>query len=103
VRRTRSDKTTLPNRSIVIEQTIQIFGSLLVLAAFAAVQAGRLNAKSMPYLVLNVAGSGILAIQALVAQQWGFLLLEGVWALVSLASLILALIRRAEAKRPGLK
>jgi hypothetical protein len=69
-------------------QLIQVAGSLLVLAAFAASQAGRLETRSRLYLVLNLVGSGTLAVQAAVTSQWGFLLLEGVWALVSLAGLV---------------
>lgn len=69
-------------------QVVQVVGSVLVLAAFAASQAGRLDQKSLRYLVLNALGSGTLAVQAAVTRQWGFLLLEGVWALVSLAGLV---------------
>jgi hypothetical protein len=69
-------------------QTVQIVGSLLVLAAFAAAQAGRLDPHSTRYLVLNLLGSGVLAIEAAATAQWGFLLLEGVWAIVSLAGLL---------------
>lgn len=51
---------------------------MLVLAGFAAAQRGLLDQKSRRYLVLNLIGSGILAVDAVVEQQWGFLLLEGV-------------------------
>ncbi|MFI9274690.1 hypothetical protein ACIGXM_28870 [Kitasatospora sp. NPDC052896] len=74
-----------------MEQLIQIIGSILVLIPFALAQRGRLNTKSRGYLVLNLAGSGVLAAQAAVTAQWGFLLLEGVWALVSLAGLVTVL------------
>ena len=74
---------------------IQVIGSLLVLAGFALAQWGVLNPKSPTYLVLNVVGSGILAVDAVVEAQWGFLLLEGVWAIVSLVSLIGVLHVRA--------
>ena len=67
---------------------VQIVGSLLVLAGFALAQWGILDPKSVWYLVLNVIGSGILAVDAVVEAQWGFLLLEGVWSIVSLIGLI---------------
>lgn len=75
-----------------MEQAIQIFGSLLILAPFVLAQTRRLSTDSVAYLTLNMAGSTILAVDAAHGRQWGFLLLEGVWALVS----VLALIRRAK-------
>jgi hypothetical protein len=38
--------------------------------------------------VLNLVGSGILAVIAIIERQWGFLVLEGSWAPLSLGSLI---------------
>jgi hypothetical protein len=67
--------------------TIQIIGSLAVLAGFALSQWGILDPKSVTYLTVNAAGSGILAADAMIEAQWGFLLLEGAWAAVSLISL----------------
>lgn len=67
---------------------VQIVGSLLVLAAFVAAVLGRLEQSSYRYLLLNAGGSAVLAATAIVRREWGFLLLEGVWALVSLGSLV---------------
>src|SRR5690348_1383859 len=64
-------------------QLLQLLGALMVLAGFAMVQFGVVRATSVRYLALNLAGSSILAVLALDDRQWGFLLLEGVWALVS--------------------
>ncbi|WP_349899752.1 CBU_0592 family membrane protein [Parafrigoribacterium soli] len=77
---------------------IQVTGSLLVLAGFALAQWGILDQKSLRYLVLNAVGSTVLAVNAIFEQQWGFLLLEGVWALVSAVSLVLVVrgLRAAE-------
>ena len=63
--------------------TVQIAGALAILAAFALAQAGALDQHSRRYLVLNLAGSAVLAVDAYVERQWGFLLLEGAWAVVS--------------------
>lgn len=78
----------------VADQVTQVVGSLLILAAFAASQRGRLHARSLPYILLNLVGSAVLAVEAVIARQWGFLLLEGVWAVVSAAGLIGVLRRR---------
>jgi hypothetical protein len=69
-------------------QAIQIVGALLVVAAFAALQFGYMRAHSRLYLVLNLVGSATLSVLAFADQQWGFLLLEGVWSVVSLWSLV---------------
>jgi len=47
--------------------------------------------KSLRYLILNVVGSTVLAVDAVIERQWGFLLLEGVWAIVSAVSMITVL------------
>jgi hypothetical protein len=73
-----------------VDQVIQIVGALLILAAFTAVQAERMRPDSRLYLALNLVGSAILAVLALAASQWGFVLLEGVWAVVSAWGLIAA-------------
>lgn len=69
-------------------QVVQVAGSLLILVPFVLAQLGRLTPSSFQYVVLNLVGSTVLAIDAARGHQWGFLLLEGVWALVSLASLV---------------
>jgi hypothetical protein len=72
-------------------------GALLVLIAYAAALAGKLDQTSLIYLVMNLVGSATLAVLALIGSQWGFLLLEGVWALVSAWSLAQALRGRSPA------
>ena len=78
-------------------QVIQIIGALVILGAFAASQLGELPTDSRLYLLLNVVGSAILAVLAVVEGQIGLLLLEGVWALVSAWSLFVLLGEEAEA------
>ncbi|MFL5872625.1 MAG: hypothetical protein ACJ75T_03985 [Solirubrobacterales bacterium] len=74
-----------------MDQLIQVVGALLILAGFAAVQFERMRPDSRLYLALNLAGSAILAVLAWIETQWGFLLLEGVWAIVSAWGLWVAL------------
>jgi hypothetical protein len=71
-----------------VSQVVQIVGALLILAAFAGAQFGWVDTQSRLYLVLNLVGSAVLAVLAWSDDQWGFLLLEGVWALVSAWSLL---------------
>ena len=53
-----------------------------------------LDQHGLPYLTLNLTGSALLAALAWVETQWGFLLLEGVWALVSASGLAARLRHR---------
>jgi uncharacterized membrane protein YccC len=79
---------------------IEVGGSLLILSAFAATQTGRLSPHSVRYLLLNIVGSAVLAVIALLHQSWGFLLLEGSWAIISTASL-LRMARRDDGAATG--
>jgi hypothetical protein len=72
----------------MLEQLLQLLGAILVLAGFTLAQLQRLDPQSLPYLVLNAVGAGILAVLAFSGEQWGFLLLEGVWTIVSVAGLV---------------
>ena len=69
-------------------QLVSVLGSLLVLAAYVASQFGYLSAKGLAYAFANIVGSGILAVVAALETQWGFLVLEGAWALVSLVAVV---------------
>lgn len=71
-----------------MEQIFQIGGAILILLAFGGAQRGTMTPHSRIYLVLNVVGSAILTVVALIDSDWGFLLLEGVWVLVSVWGLI---------------
>ena len=66
-----------------MEQVVQVIGALLILSGFVLAQVGVLVPRSYTYLVLNTVGSAILTVLAYHERQWGFLLLEGVWCVVS--------------------
>jgi hypothetical protein len=71
-----------------VDQVIQVLGALMILVAYAAAQTGRWSTDALVYLWLNLVGSAILAVLAAISENWGFLLLEGVWAIVTAASLL---------------
>jgi hypothetical protein len=74
---------------------VQIVGSLLILAAFVASLIGWLRQSSYLYLVLNAVGSAVLTATAVISREPGFILLEGVWAVAS----VISIVRRASGER----
>jgi hypothetical protein len=78
------------------EQLIEIAGAVMILSAFALAQFRGLDRHGYPYLLLNLAGSVVLAGLAGIHQQWGFLLLQVVWGIVSVGG-IFGLLRRGGA------
>jgi hypothetical protein len=79
-------------------QIVSLAGALLILLPFAASQLNRLAIKSVSYQTLNLVGSAALTAVAIINRQDGFILLEGVWALVSVYGL--ASVIRYHADQP---
>jgi hypothetical protein len=75
----------------MVVQAISVIGALLILGAFAANLLQWMNTSNLWYSLLNFVGSAILMVIAVIDQQYGFILLEGTWALVSLWGIIAAL------------
>jgi hypothetical protein len=71
-----------------MDQVIQIVGALLILAGFVLAQWRVWTTDSWAYLIVNLVGAAILAVLGGLAGQWGFLLLEGVWTLVTAWSIL---------------
>lgn len=69
-------------------QVVSLIGAMTILAAFTLQQFGRWRAQDLNYLLCNVLGAFTLSVVAWMERQWGFLLMESVWTLVSLYGLI---------------
>jgi membrane-bound ClpP family serine protease len=69
-------------------QVISVLGAMAILLAYAANQFRFIGPENLSYALLNFIGSFVLAVIAVIEVQWGFILLEGVWALVSLWGIV---------------
>ena len=72
----------------MLYQLASLVGAALILVAYVAYQRGRLGREHRSYNALNFVGSAILAWVAIVDRRWGFIVLEGAWALLSLPALL---------------
>lgn len=78
-----------------LDQILSVIGALLILAAFALNSVERLSSRSRIYLWLNFVGASLVTYTAVVHVQYGFVLLEGTWALIALFALVRAFLRRS--------
>lgn len=69
-------------------QIISVVGALLILLAFGLINSGRVRPRNLSYIAMNFVGSGLLAWVAIVDRRVGFILLETVWAVMSLLPLL---------------
>jgi hypothetical protein len=66
-----------------VNLTLQFLGAACILLPFALLQASRLSQHAYAYLTLNLVGSALLTAVAVVDGQWGFVILQTVWSLVT--------------------
>jgi hypothetical protein len=62
---------------------LQFIGAIIILVPFALLLLGHMARQGAAYLWLNLIGSTLLAIDAWLQRQWGFIILQAVWALVA--------------------
>jgi hypothetical protein len=71
-------------------QIASLAGAVLILSAYVALQLGWLSATDRMYNLLNLVGAALLAWVAITDRRIGFILLEVIWAAVSIPPLIRA-------------
>ncbi|HET6231205.1 MAG TPA: hypothetical protein VFE05_14120 [Longimicrobiaceae bacterium] len=69
-------------------QVVSIIGAVLILSAYFSYQRGWMGREHRLFSALNLAGSSLLTWVAIIDRRWGFVLLEGAWALLSIPALI---------------
>lgn len=69
-------------------QASALVGAVLILGAFTALQLRFTTSAGAGYLWANFVGSSVLAVVAIIDRRLGFILLELVWAGVSLWSIL---------------
>ena len=69
-------------------QLVSLTGAALVLIGYAALQTGKLGRDDRLFNLLNFVGSGLLSWVAIADRRWGFIVLEVLWALLSVPPLL---------------
>jgi hypothetical protein len=72
----------------LVRQLASFVGAMLILFAYAGHQMKWMDSRKASYNILNAIGSGILAYIAFHPFQIGFVVLETVWALISIYALL---------------
>ncbi len=72
----------------VFLQTLSLLGAVSILAAFIALQQRWWTRERPGYLWLNLIGAVLLGIVAIADRRAGFIVVEAVWAAVTLHSLL---------------
>jgi hypothetical protein len=68
----------------ILRQAVSFAAAMLILVAYVGHQMNWMDSRKASYNILNAAGSAVLAYIALRPFQAGFVVLEGVWTVVSI-------------------
>jgi hypothetical protein len=64
------------------------FGVFQILLAYALMVSGRLEKNDLTFILLNLFGAIFACLASILMKYVPFIILEGVWAMVSLISLV---------------
>lgn len=70
------------------DEIIGTFGVTLLLAAYFLNIFSILPKNGKAFFIMNIAGAGIACLASYLIHYWPFVILEGMWTLVSIAGLI---------------
>lgn len=69
-------------------QAISLVGAAMILAGYIGLQLGHFTPRSRLFNALNFAGSALLTWVAIIDWRVGFILLEAIWALLSVPGMV---------------
>lgn len=72
----------------MLVQGISLVAACIVLYAFYMQQQGAWLSTDPRYLGCNFVGTAVLTVVAWIGSQWGFVLVEAIWAVVSFRGLM---------------
>jgi hypothetical protein len=81
-------------RSLAFPDVAGVAGVLLILAAYAGAQLGRLEPRHAPALLLNLVGAGLILTSLVFRFNLSAFLMEAAWALVALFGLLRLVLDR---------
>jgi hypothetical protein len=67
---------------------IGFIGVFQILLAYILNVTGKLKSKDVPFILLNLTGASMACLASILLNYLPFIILEGVWAFVSLIALI---------------
>ena len=67
---------------------IGFIGVFQILLAYMLNVFGKVKSKDLSFILLNIFGAGLACLASILMVYWPFIILEAVWTLVSLFSLI---------------
>jgi hypothetical protein len=67
---------------------IGFIGVFLILLAYILNVMGKLKNKDLTFILLNLIGAGVACFASILMRYLPFIILEGVWTIVSLISLL---------------
>jgi len=70
-------------------------GVFLILAAYVLSLFKITNSEKLLYLFLNIIGASLACLASILITYWPFVILEGVWALASIAMLVKLFLKRS--------
>ena len=67
---------------------IGFIGVTILLVAFLLNLTGKISQSDLSYIIMNILGAGLAGLASFLIHYVPFIILEGTWALVSIAGLV---------------